>query len=65
MPHTLTTDVGYDRITALHIAAGCADAYWIFSFIGVLYLDRLGRRPPLIWGSLICGLCFLLVTSCS
>ncbi|KAJ4203439.1 hypothetical protein NW759_015189 [Fusarium solani] len=59
MPHTVTTDIGYDYRTALHIAAGCADAYWIFSFIGVLFLDRMGRRPPLIWGSIVSALCFL------
>ncbi|KAH6986655.1 general substrate transporter [Ilyonectria destructans] len=59
MPHTLTTDIGYDYRTALHIAAGCADAYWIFSFIGVLFLDQMGRRPPLIWGSIVSALCFL------
>ena len=62
MPHTLTTDIGYDYRTALHIAAGCADTYWVFSFIGVFFLDQMGRRPPLIWGSIVSALCFLIVS---
>ena len=62
LPHTLTTDVGFSYDEALQIAAGCADAYWLFSFIPVFFLDRMGRRTPLIWGSMVCGLCFLLVS---
>ncbi|KAK5192728.1 hypothetical protein LTR99_010394 [Exophiala xenobiotica] len=60
MPHTLTTDVGLDYRTSLHVGAGLADTYWIFSFIGVFWLDRMGRRWPLIWGAIICGFSFLL-----
>jgi uncharacterized membrane protein len=63
MPHTLTTDVGLDYRTSLHVGAGLADTYWIFSFIGVFWLDRMGRRWPLIWGAIICGFSFLLVGS--
>lgn len=63
MPHTLTTDVGMDYRTSLHVGAGLANTYWVFSFIGVFWLDRMGRRQPLIWGAVVCGLCFLLVGS--
>ncbi|KAF2123156.1 general substrate transporter [Lophiotrema nucula] len=59
-PHTLTTDIGVSYITSLHIGAGLADTYWLFSFIGVFWLDRMGRRQPLIWTALVCALCFLM-----
>jgi MFS family permease len=61
-PHTMTTDIGLDYNTALHIAAGLGVTYWIFSFIGVAYIDRIGRRPPLIWTAVGCAFCFLAVS---
>lgn len=61
LPHTLTTDVGFSYETALQVGAGVADTYWVFSFIGVFFLDQMGRRKPLIWGAIGCGICFLLV----
>ncbi|KAI9815140.1 MAG: hypothetical protein M1827_002983 [Pycnora praestabilis] len=59
-PHTLTTDVGLDYETSLQVGAGLADTYWVFSFIPMFFLDRMGRRWPLIWGAAACGICFLL-----
>lgn len=59
-PHTLTTDVGLSYNTALHVGAGLADTYWVFSFISVFFLDQMGRRKPLIWGAFGCAICFLL-----
>ncbi|KAL2005434.1 hypothetical protein VTN00DRAFT_2645 [Thermoascus crustaceus] len=58
-PHTLTTDIGMEYKTALQIAAGLGDPYWLFSFIPVFFLDRMGRRKPLIIGALICSLSFI------
>ncbi|KAI9751631.1 MAG: Ubiquitin-conjugating enzyme E2 H [Chaenotheca gracillima] len=58
-PHTLTTDLGLSYETALQFAAGLADTYWVFSFIGVFWLDQMSRRKPLFVGAFICGLCFL------
>lgn len=60
-PHTMTTDIGLDYETALHIAAGLGLTYWVFSFIGIAFIDRLGRRPPLVLSSIGCGICFLAV----
>ncbi|CAH0033265.1 unnamed protein product [Clonostachys rhizophaga] len=58
-PHTMTTDIGWDYETALQISAGLGLTYWVFSFVGIAYIDKLGRRPPLIWSSVGCALCFL------
>jgi uncharacterized membrane protein len=63
MPHTLTTDIGFDYNTALQIAAGVGVTYWVFSFIGVFTLDRIGRRIPLAWGAMGCAICFLVVST--
>ncbi|PCG93671.1 Major facilitator superfamily domain, general substrate transporter [Penicillium occitanis (nom. inval.)] len=58
-PHTLTTDIGMDYMPSLHVGAGLGLTYWVFSFIGIYFLDKAGRRPPLIWGAFGCALCFL------
>lgn len=58
-PRTITTDIGWDYRTALHISAGIALSYWVFSFVGIAFIDKWGRRPPLIWSSLVCAGCFL------
>ncbi|KAL4896720.1 general substrate transporter [Aspergillus ambiguus] len=58
-PHTLTTDVGMDYMPSLHVGAGLGLTYWVFSFIGIYCIDKIGRRPPLIWGALACAICFL------
>lgn len=63
LPHTLTTNVGFNYETSLQVGAGVADTYWVFSFIGVFFLDQMGRRKPLIWGAFACGICFLMVGS--
>lgn len=62
-PHTLTTDIGMDYKPSLHVGAGLGLTYWVFSFIGIYALDKTGRRPPLIWGALICAICFLCVSN--
>jgi MFS family permease len=28
----------------------------------VMFLDRIGRRPPLIWGNIIASVCFAICT---
>lgn len=60
-PHILTTDVGYEQKLALYISAGLALTYWVFSLIPVFCLDQMSRRKPLILGSIVCSICFLLV----
>lgn len=60
-PHTLTTDVGMGYEASLQVGAGLGLTYWIFSFVGIYCLDKIGRRPPLIWGALVCAICFLCV----
>ncbi|RAK93772.1 general substrate transporter [Aspergillus costaricaensis CBS 115574] len=61
-PHILTTDLAYADRTALYISASLALTYWVFSLIPVFSLDQMSRRKPLIWGSVICSLSFLLVS---
>ncbi|KAL4876040.1 general substrate transporter [Aspergillus karnatakaensis] len=58
-PHTLTTDIGMDYGPSLHVGAGLGLTYWVFSFFGIFYLDKMGRRPPLVYGALGCAICFL------
>ncbi|KAL2871155.1 sugar porter family MFS transporter [Aspergillus lucknowensis] len=58
-PHTLTTDIGMEYEPSLHVGAGLGLTYWVFSFIGIYCLDKIGRRPPLIYGALGCAICFL------
>ncbi|OJJ02059.1 hypothetical protein ASPVEDRAFT_132485 [Aspergillus versicolor CBS 583.65] len=60
-PHILTTDVGFEEKPSLYISAGLALTYWVFSLIPVFCLDQMTRRQPLIWGSVICSISFLLV----
>lgn len=60
-PHTLTTDVGLSYEPALQVGAGLAVTYWVFSFIGMYCIDKIGRRQPLIWGAFVCGICFFAV----
>ncbi|KAL2444007.1 hypothetical protein ABEF95_014685 [Exophiala dermatitidis] len=38
-PHTLTTDLGFSYKEALHVAAGIAVTYWLFSYSQVFFLD--------------------------
>ncbi|KAE8358133.1 general substrate transporter [Aspergillus caelatus] len=59
-PHILTTDVGYEEKVSLYISAGLALTYWVFSLIPVICLDQMTRRQPLIWGSVVCSISFLL-----
>lgn len=61
-PHTLTTNVGMKYEPALQVGAGLAVTYWVFSFVGIYYIDKIGRRPPLTWGALVCAICFLCVS---
>lgn len=58
----MTTDIGWDYETALQIAAGIGVTYWVFSFVGIALIDRMGRRPGLIWGAFGCAICFLCVS---
>ena len=55
-PHALVFDVSLDQETSLQVGAGLADTYWVFSFVTVFFLDQTGRRKPLMWGAIGCGL---------
>lgn len=46
LPHTLTTDVGFSYDEALQIAAGCADASWVFSFVLIFFPRQNGSSHP-------------------
>lgn len=60
-PHTLTTDMGFSYKEALHMSAGLAVTYWVFSFSQLFWLDHMGRRRPLIVGGILQAICFLCV----
>ncbi|CAM1500395.1 Fc.00g095570.m01.CDS01 [Cosmosporella sp. VM-42] len=59
-PRILTTDLGLATETALQLAAGLAVTYFVSSLIPFFWLDRIGRRKPLILGAFGCSICFLI-----
>lgn len=59
-PRTLETTTGFQHLTSLYLGAALAITYWVASFIPCIFLDRMFRRWPLIWGAFICGICFMI-----
>ncbi|THW40763.1 putative Myo-inositol transporter 1 [Aureobasidium pullulans] len=58
----LEVNVGLPRSTAL-VAGGCMNlAFAVGSLVPALYLDRIGRRNPMIYGTIGLGLCLMVIS---
>lgn len=57
----LQNNVGLSRNLAL-ILGGCINTMFVIgSFYPTFFSDRSGRRAPMIWGSLILGICMMMI----
>lgn len=56
-PVVLQTVLGLPHRLSLIIAGTAATQYAISSIFPIFYIDRVGRRPAMIYGCLGCGLC--------
>ncbi|KAL2027618.1 hypothetical protein VTO58DRAFT_110306 [Aureobasidium pullulans] len=58
----LEVNVGLPRSTAL-VAGGCMNlAFAVGSLVPAVYLDRIGRRNPMIYGTIGLGLCLMVIS---
>lgn len=61
VPTALEDNVGLSRNLSL-IIGGCVNAMFFFgSLIPTFFLDRMGRRNPMMWGSAGCSISMLLI----
>ena len=62
LPYVLTESVGLDGSTARLLAAINATTYFVSTFIGLSFVERLGRRRLMIFGALGQCCCWLAIT---
>lgn len=61
VPSALHKNVGLSENLAL-VIGGCVQTMFFFgSLIPTFFLDRLGRRNPMMWGSAGCGVSMMLI----
>ena len=61
VPTVLEDNVGLTRNLAL-ILGGCIQIMFVVgSFFPALFVDRVGRRKPMMWGSTGLGICMMMV----
>ncbi|KAL4871526.1 hypothetical protein BDV12DRAFT_194289 [Aspergillus spectabilis] len=46
-------------VTVVNLQRPIKATYWVFFFVGIFCFDKTGRRPPLIYGTIACAICFL------
>jgi Sugar (and other) transporter len=56
-PVVLQSVIGLPHRLSLILAGIAATQYAIFAIFPIFYIDRVGRRTALMFGSLACGLC--------
>jgi len=56
-PVVLQTVLGLSHRLSLILAGAAATQYAISSIFPIFYIDRVGRRPAMIFGTLACALC--------
>ncbi|TKX21892.1 sugar transporter-like protein 24 [Elsinoe australis] len=62
VPTALQRNVGLDRNLSL-IIGGCVQCmFFVGSLVPTFFLDRLGRRQPMMWGSLALAISMLLIS---
>lgn len=57
----LQVNVGLDRNLSLILGGAINAMFLIGSFLPALYLDQMGRRRPMMWGSFGCALSMLMI----
>lgn len=61
VPEALQQNVGLTRTLSL-IIGGCVQTMFVFgSFYPTFFADRVGRRAPMIWGSIGCGVSMMMI----
>ncbi|KAL2800933.1 general substrate transporter [Aspergillus keveii] len=61
IPTVLSTNVGLSHNLSM-IIGGCVQIMFVLgSFFPTFFVDRVGRRAPMIWGSLTLGICMMMV----
>ncbi|KAL3482529.1 general substrate transporter [Aspergillus californicus] len=62
IPTVLSNNVGLSHDLSL-IIGGCVQIMFVLgSFFPTFFVDRVGRRSPMIWGSLTLGFCMMMVS---
>ncbi|KAL5332976.1 general substrate transporter [Aspergillus crustosus] len=62
IPTVLRDNVGLTRNLSM-IIGGCVQIMFVLgSFFPTFFVDKVGRRAPMIWGSLVLGLCMMMVS---
>ena len=62
MPTALEENVGLSHNTALLIGGGVQCMFVIGSLYPTFFVDRSGRRPPMIWGSTGLGVSMMMLS---
>lgn len=62
MPLIMTTNVGVDTELATVLSGGIMICMFVSSLVPAFFLDRMGRRPTMIVGSIGLAVCMLLIT---
>ena len=64
VPTALEDNVGLTHNLAL-VIGGCVQCMFVLgSLYPTFFVDKVGRRPPMMWGSLGCGLSMMLIAVC-
>ncbi|KAE8336660.1 hypothetical protein BDV24DRAFT_168091 [Aspergillus arachidicola] len=62
IPTVLSTNVGLTKNLSM-IIGGCAQIMFVVgSFFPTFFVDRVGRRTPMMWGSFGLGICMMMVS---
>ncbi|GAB1201737.1 hypothetical protein APSETT445_000329 [Aspergillus pseudonomiae] len=62
IPTVLNTNVGLTKNLSM-IVGGCAQIMFVVgSFFPTFFVDRVGRRTPMMWGSFGLGICMMMVS---
>ncbi|GAA5873957.1 hypothetical protein JCM3774_004051 [Rhodotorula dairenensis] len=59
---TLFEQIGLSPLLSRYLALANGIEYAIAGFVAILFVDTLGRRKTMIWGSIGCGLCMVILT---
>lgn len=62
IPTVLNTNVGLDKNLS-NLLGGCVQIMFVVgSIFPTFFVDRVGRRAPMIWGSFGLGICMMMVS---
>ncbi|KWU45679.1 general substrate transporter [Rhodotorula sp. JG-1b] len=59
---TLFEQIGLSPLLSRYLALANGIEYALAAFASIMFVDTLGRRKTMIWGSIGCGICMMILT---